>query len=73
MPHSKVYLRLTTEKQENLNLLDIKFSNLNKKNDSYEHRDKFSMPRIHLMELSNSEKIDHEEFIKKMKNSLWKK
>ena len=70
---SKVYLRLTTEKQENLNLLDIKFSNLNKKNDSYEHRDKFSKPRIHLMKLSNSEKIDHEEFIKKMKNSLWKK
>ena len=28
--------------------------------------------QIHLMKLSNSEKIDHEEFIKKMKNSLWK-
>ena len=70
---SKVYLRLTTGKQENLNLLDIKFSKLNESNRKYEHRDKFSMPRVHLMKLSNSEKMDHEEFMKKMKNPLWKK
>ena len=70
---SKVYLRLTTGKQENLNLLH------NKSNKSYEdqkdwvYREKFLKPRKKLMQLSNNEKTMHDNFISEMKDPLWRK
>ncbi len=70
---SKVYLRLTTGKQENLNLLDNKFTKIYDNQDSNNHKAKFSVPRKKLMHLSNSEKAQHENFIDEMSDPLWKK
>ena len=70
---SKVYLRLTTGKQENLNLSDIKFKAASEY--SYENNNKkiFTVPREKLMVLSKKEKEEHEKFIDEMTDSLWKK
>ena len=70
---SKVYLRLTTGKQENLNLMDIKSKDLS--NDIYSDNCKsmFTVPRKKLMVLSKSEEEKHENFVNEMINPLWKK
>ena len=70
---SKVYLKLTTGKQENLNLINNKLINFNKDKEVQVFKDKFSIPRERLMYLSKNEKKQHDNFISKMKNPLWKK
>ncbi len=70
---SKVYLKLTTGKQENLNLIDKKLVNLNKNKETKHFKLNFSVPRKKLMNISDYEKEQHESFIIEMKNPLWKK
>ena len=70
---SKVYLKLTTGKQENLNLLNNKIINHNENKEIKIVLDNFSVPREQLMHLSKDEKIKHEKFISKMTDALWKK
>ena len=70
---SKVYLKLTTGKQEDLNLMNMKSVNLNKDNDSAEYKDKFKLPRYKLMNLSDKEKKMHKIFLADMKDKMWDK
>lgn len=70
---SKVYLKLTTGKQENLNLIDSKLINLNNNKNTKNIKENFSVPREQLMNLSDYEKKSHEIFINEMRNSLWNK
>lgn len=70
---SKVYLKLTTGKQENFNLINKKLINLNRDKEANNFKINFSVPREQLMHLSNHEKMQHESFINKMKDPLWKK
>ena len=70
---SKVYLKLTTGKQENLRLINGKLTDQNNSDDDNNFKAEFSSPRWQLMQLSNDEKKQHEKFINNMTNSLWKK
>ena len=70
---SKVYLRLTTGKQENLNLLHNKLKKSNKNQENWVYKEKFLKPRKKLMQLSNNEKIRHNNFINEMRDPLWRK
>ena len=70
---SKVYLKLTTGKQEDLNLIDVKSINLNKNNINLKLKENFRIPRDKLMNLSDDEKNKHENFLSEMKDSMWKK
>ncbi len=70
---SKVYLKLTTGKQINLNLTENKLINLDKDKNTKDLKGRFSVPREQLMHLSNYEKKQHEGFINKMIDPLWKK
>ena len=70
---SKVYLKLTTGKQENLNLIDNKISSFSNNQDFKDYRTNFLVPREKLMQLSSNELAQHENFIKGMGNPLWKK
>ena len=70
---SKVYLNLTTGKQENLNLLDNKLVIRNKNKVDKNLRVSFSVPREKYMQLSDHEKKQHESFIGEMSDPLWKK
>ena len=70
---SKVYLKLTTGKQENFNLTDNKLVNLNNNIESKNFKVSFSVPRDKLMYLSDNEKKQHESFIAEMTDPLWKK
>ena len=70
---SKVYLKLTTGKQENLNLIENKLINLNNNKNTKDLKGSFSVPRKQLMHLSNHEKEQHKSFINGMMNPLWKK
>ena len=70
---SKVYLKLTTGKQESLKLINNKFSKLNEKENINQYKNNFIFPRDKLMNLSDNEKREHENFINKMKNPMWKK
>jgi DNA polymerase-3 subunit epsilon len=70
---SKVYLKLTTGKQENLNLLGNKSINLNNNKNTKNLKSRFSIPREKLMDLSDHEKKQHESFITEMTDPLWKK
>ena len=70
---SKVYLKLTTGKQENLNLIDNKLANLNKSKETKNFKESFSIPREQLMNVSNHEKKQHERFITEMTDPLWRK
>ena len=69
---SKVYLKLTTGKQENLNLMDNKLLNLNNNKRTNNFKAIFSAPRERLMNLSEHEKTQHESFISEMTDPLWK-
>ena len=70
---SKVYLKLTTGKQENLNLTEDRLININKNKNTKDLKKSFSVPREQLMHVSNHEKKQHESFIDEMKDALWKK
>ena len=70
---SKVYLKLTTGKQENLNLIDNEISSFSNNQDFNDYRTNFLVPREKLMQLSSNELAQHENFIKGMGNPLWKK
>ena len=70
---SKVYLKLTTGKQETFNLNDNKYVKLNVNENIAKYKKSFLLPRDHLMSLSNYEKQEHEKFLEKMENSMWKK
>ena len=70
---SKVYLKLTTGKQEKLNLIENKLINFNNNKDTKNLKSNFSVPREKLMHLSDYEKKQHESFITEMIDPLWKK
>ena len=70
---SKVYLKLTTGKQENLNLVNNNLVNLNNNKENKNFKASFSVPREKLMHLTDHEKKQHESFITEMTNPLWKK
>ena len=70
---SKVYLKLTTGKQENLNLIDYKRVNINKNKVDKNLKASFSVPREKYMQISDHEKKQHESFIEEMADPLWKK
>ena len=70
---SKVYLKLTTGKQENLNLINNKQENFYNNKEPKNFKMNFSIPRKQLMQLSDQEKKQHENFISGMNNPLWNK
>ena len=70
---SKVYLKLTTGKQENLNLIENKVIDFNNNKNTEKLKESFSVPREQLMYVSNHDKKRHESFINGMTDSLWKK
>ena len=70
---SKVYLRLTTGKQEKLNLNDAKFTKFDDHKDSIQKKKNFLFPREQLMHLTNKDREQHENFINEMKDPIWKK
>ena len=70
---SKVYLRLTTGKQENFHLTNNKTKQFNDNQDTCDYKKFFLSPRKELMNLSDNERTLHESFTKEMKNSLWEK
>ena len=70
---SKVYLKLTTGKQESLKLIDNKFFKLNENENIKHNKNNFLIPRDKLMKISDHEKKEHENFINKMKNPIWKR
>ena len=70
---SKVYLKLTTGKQENFNLINNKQENFNNNKEPKNFKMNFSIPRKQLMQLSDQEKKQHENFISGMNNPLWNK
>ncbi len=70
---AKVYLKLTTGKQEDLNLSGNRLLNLNNKKQVKNFIENFSVPREKLMYLSDKERKQHEGFISEMTNPLWKK
>ena len=70
---SKVYLNLTTGKQENLDLIDNKLVNLIYNKEAKNFKEHFSVPRKQLMKISDHEKKQHENLIIEMKDPLWKK
>ena len=70
---SKVYLKLTTGKQENLNLTLNKLVNLNNNKNGKSFKENFATPRDKLMKLSDHEKKQHKSFITDMADPLWNK
>ena len=70
---SKVYLKLTTGKQESLKLIDNNFFKLSKNENINHYKNNFLIPRDNLMNLSDNEKKEHEDFINKMNNPIWKR
>ena len=70
---SKVYLKLTTGKQENLDLIDNRLDNLIYNKESKDFRVNFMVLREQLMRIPDYEKKQHENFITEMKDPLWKK
>lgn len=70
---SKVYLRLTTGKQEILNLIDTKPVNFTKDDSNFKLKQNFRVPRHRLMSLTDDEKKSHGDFLSEMKDPVWKK
>ncbi len=70
---SKVYLRLTTGKQEDLNLKNVKIDSLKEDDFNSRNKDIFLIPRDQLMNLSEVEKNKHKKFLAEMKDPIWKK
>ncbi len=70
---SKVYLKLTTGKQENFNLTNSKLVSRDNHQEPKNLKMNFSVPRKKLMRLSDHEKKQHERFISNMTDPLWEK
>ena len=70
---SKVYLKLTTGKQGSLKLIDNKLFKIDENKNINHYKNNFLIPRDKLMNLSGHEKREHENFINKMKNPIWKR
>ena len=70
---SKIYLRLTTGKQEDLDLMSVKLDDLSGDDYGLKYKDNFLIPRNQLMILSEEEKNKHKEFLAGMNDSIWKK
>ena len=70
---SKVYLKLTTGKQGSLKLIDNKLFKIDENKNINHYKNNFLTPRDKLMNLSDHEKREHENFINKMKNPIWKR
>ena len=70
---TKVYLKLTTGKQEKLNFIENKSEKASNQDENDQLKKNFLTPRNFLMKLSDVEEKDHENFISDMKNSIWKK
>ena len=70
---SKVFLKLTTGKQENLNLTHGNSTNINNEKESKNFKLKFAIVRDNLINLSDYERKLHENFITEMTDPLWKK
>ena len=70
---SKVYLRLTTGKQEILNLIDTKPVKLTKDKFNFKLKKNFCVPRHRLMNLTDDEKKSHKDFLSEMEDPVWKK
>ncbi len=70
---TKVYLKLTTGKQEKLNFIENKLEKASNQDENDQLKKNFLTPRNFLMKLSDVEEKDHENFISDMKNSIWKK
>ena len=68
---SKVYLKLTTGKQENLDLVIYNINLMNDTTEDIKYKKNFALPREHLMSLSDDDKKRHEEFLSEMKNPIW--
>ena len=68
---SKVYLKLTTGKQENLDLVNYNINLMNDTTEDIKYKKNFALPREHLMSLSDDDKKRHEEFLSEMKNPIW--
>ena len=69
---SKVYLKLTTGKQENLNLIPTN-KLINNDTDTKNFKENFKVSRKKLMQVSDYDKNQHYSFISEMINPLWKK
>ena len=69
---SKVYLKLTTGQQENLNFFKNE-SSVSYKHQEKNYKKKFLNPRKKLMQISEDEKLQHENFISGMQSPIWKK
>jgi len=70
---SKVYLKLTTGKQEDLDLRDNNITSFNNHNFNEQIEKHFFTPRSKLMSLTNHDREEHEKFINTMNDSIWKK
>ena len=70
---SKVYLKLTTGKQENLNLHLMQRKTKNSFDKQIDLVKEFSKSRKELMSLSKKEQDIHSNFINEMKNPIWNK
>ena len=70
---SKVFLKLTTGKQENLNLIHGNSTNINNEKEFKNYKSKFAIVRDNLINLSDHERKLHENFINEMTDPLWKK
>jgi len=70
---SKVFLKLTTGKQENLDLTHNNSLKIKNEKESKNVKANFSTVRNNLINLSDHERKLHEIFINEMNNPLWKK
>lgn len=70
---SKVYLKLTTGKQDNFDLLLNQTNSLRNLKENHHLKEQFSKSRNGLMILSNKEKEDHINFVSKMDTPIWNK
>ncbi len=67
---AKVYLKLTTGKQQNLDLTSEKTLSIGTDISSTHYKENFFTPRENLMLLSDHEKEEHKRFIAKMKKAI---
>ena len=70
---SKVFLKLTTGKQEILNLKDEHSIKSIGSYNNKTYKSEFLTPRSRLVNLTNDDRAEHEKFINGMKDPIWKK
>ena len=66
-------MKLTSGKQENLELTDYNSNKISSDKEITDYKKKFKLPRDQLMNLSNYEKKKHNEFLVGMKDPIWNK